>query len=118
MGHGHPPSDNLSSLAGGVSEQMDLSNEDDSESDTGDEDLFAGINMDALKQRGKGSHICPKGTRCDKGGVDKDGNVIVFDRNSSFAYVPNPPGSMRCASHVADPMNHPTSLLMRVQTTL
>ncbi|KAJ4150611.1 hypothetical protein LMH87_011353 [Akanthomyces muscarius] len=85
MGHGHPANDNLSTLAGGMTEQMDLSNEDDSESDTGDEDLFAGINMDALKQRGKGSHICPKGPRCDKGGVDKDGNVIVFDRNSSFA---------------------------------
>ncbi len=112
MGHGHPANDKLSTLAGGMTEQMDLSNEDDSESDTGDEDLFAGINMDALKQRGKGSHICPKGPRCDKGGVDKDGNVIVFDRNSSFAYVPNPLASPRAK------LNHATSLLMRVQTTL
>ncbi|OAQ96189.1 hypothetical protein LLEC1_02266 [Akanthomyces lecanii] len=86
IGHGHPANDSFSStLAGGMTEQMDLGNEDDSESDTGDEELFSVVNMEALKQRGKGSHVCPKGLRCDKGGVDKDGNVIVFDRNSSFA---------------------------------
>lgn len=91
MGHGHPANDNLNTLAGGMAEQMDLGNESDSDSDSGDEELFAAIDMESLKQRGKGSHTCPKGTKCDKGGVDKDGNVIVFDRNSSFAYVPRFP---------------------------
>lgn len=46
--------------------------------------------MEALKQRGKGSYYCPMGHRCDKGGVDKDGKLVVFDRNSSFAYVTQP----------------------------
>lgn len=91
IGQGHPTNDNVNTLAGGITDQMDLGHEDDSDSDSGDEELFAEIDMDSLKQRGKGSHTCPKGSRCDKGGVDKDGNVIVFDRNSSFAYVPSPP---------------------------
>ncbi|KAJ6781788.1 hypothetical protein PWT90_10766 [Aphanocladium album] len=86
VGHGHSVSDNPNMLAGGMAEKMDLGNEEDSDSESdGDEELFASIDMDALKQRGKGSYVCPKGKRCDKGGVDKDGTVIVFDRNSSFA---------------------------------
>ena len=59
--------------------------EDDDSSDDSDLDLFDDIDMDALSTRGKGGHLCPKGERCDKGGVDKHGKVIVFDRNSSFA---------------------------------
>ncbi|KAM3549845.1 hypothetical protein MY1884_001276 [Beauveria asiatica] len=85
MGHGHPANENLNTLTGGMAEQMDLGNDSDSDSDSGDEELFAAIDMESLKQRGKGSYTCPKGTKCDKGGVDKDGNVIIFDRNSSFA---------------------------------
>lgn len=86
VGHSHPANDNLNTLTGGMAEQMDLGHDEDSDSESdGDEELFAGIDMDALKQRGKGTYVCPKGKRCDKGGVDKDGNVIVFDRNSSFA---------------------------------
>ncbi|KAJ3486322.1 hypothetical protein NLG97_g6642 [Lecanicillium saksenae] len=86
VGHVPPASDNANTLAGGINEKMDLGNEEESDSESdGDEELFASIDMDALKQRGKGSYTCPKGKRCDKGGVDKDGNVIVFDRNSSFA---------------------------------
>ncbi|KAM5346714.1 hypothetical protein ACJ41O_009719 [Fusarium nematophilum] len=54
--------------------------------DSDDEDeQFAKIDMDALKQRGKGSYYCPLGHRCDKGGVDKEGKLVLFDRNSSFA---------------------------------
>ena len=66
--------------------QTDLGNKSD-ESDESDDELFLDIDMDALRQRGKGNYSCPKGTRCKKGGVDKDGNLVVFDRNSSFAYV-------------------------------
>ncbi|KAF4967023.1 hypothetical protein FZEAL_10580 [Fusarium zealandicum] len=58
---------------------------DDSEED--EDEQFAEIDMEALKQRGKGSYNCPLGLRCDKGGVDKDGNLVLFDRNSSFAYA-------------------------------
>ncbi|KAG8359910.1 hypothetical protein FVEN_g2701 [Fusarium venenatum] len=57
-----------------------------SEDSGGDEDeQFSKIDMDALKQRGKGSYHCPLEYRCDKGGVDKEGNLVIFDRNSSFA---------------------------------
>ncbi|KAH7157717.1 hypothetical protein B0J13DRAFT_177461 [Dactylonectria estremocensis] len=66
------PSDELASI------MSDSSEEDEDEQ-------FARIDMDALKQRGKGSYYCPLAHRCDKGGVDKDGNLVLFDRNSSFA---------------------------------
>ncbi|RSL62514.1 hypothetical protein CEP54_005686 [Fusarium duplospermum] len=56
---------------------------DDSEED--EDEQFAKIDMEALKQRGKGSYYCPLGHRCDKGGVDKEGKLVLFDRNSSFA---------------------------------
>ncbi|KAF5017172.1 hypothetical protein F66182_10928 [Fusarium sp. NRRL 66182] len=52
-----------------------------------EDEQFNKIDMDALKQRGKGSYYCPLGLRCDKGGVDKDGQLVLFDRNSSFAYA-------------------------------
>jgi hypothetical protein len=64
----------------------DILEQEDSD-DYDDESLFAGINLKALKQRGKGKYFCPRGHHCDKGGVDKHGNLILFDRNSSFAYV-------------------------------
>lgn len=53
-------------------------------SDDGDEELFQSIDMAALGNRGKGSYYCPKGIACTKGGVDKFGNLIAFERNSSF----------------------------------
>jgi hypothetical protein len=60
--------------------------DDDSGSDVSDDedDPFAHIDMEALKSRGKGSHTCPKGKNCTKGGIDKNGELIVFDRNSAF----------------------------------
>lgn len=67
--------------------------EQDESDDYSDENQFAGINMKALKQRGKGKYYCPRGHRCDKGGVDKHGNLVLFDRNSSFAYVIISPSS-------------------------
>lgn len=68
--------------------EQDESGSDDS-SDDDDDEQFQKIDMEALRQRGKGVYICPKSLKCDKGGVDKDGNIVVFDRNSSFAYVQN-----------------------------
>ncbi|RBR22602.1 uncharacterized protein FIESC28_04397 [Fusarium coffeatum] len=64
--------------SGGNASGSDDSGEDEDEQ-------FSKIDMDALKQRGKGSYYCPLGLRCDKGGVDKDGKLVLFDRNSSFA---------------------------------
>ncbi|PHH84205.1 hypothetical protein CDD83_2323 [Cordyceps sp. RAO-2017] len=82
------------------------------ESDDTDDELFLEIDMEALRQRGKGSYSCPKGFHCKKGGVDKEGNLVIFDRNSSFAQhcnkhrkpwrcdipgCPNPPKKRRFA---------------------
>lgn len=55
------------------------------DSDEEDDERFSQSKMDALKTRGKGDHYCPKGHQCTKGGVDKDGNLVLFDRNSAFA---------------------------------
>ncbi|VUC21729.1 unnamed protein product [Clonostachys rosea] len=68
-----------------VSPADDGSGSDDSDDE--DDERFSQEKMDALKTRGKGDHYCPKGLLCTKGGVDKDGNLIQFDRNSAFAYV-------------------------------
>lgn len=53
-------------------------------SDDSDDELFQQIDMGALANRGKGTYQCPKGKACKKGGVDKDGNLVAFERNSSF----------------------------------
>lgn len=66
--------------------QLDIGQRSD-ESDDSDDELFPEIDMEALRQRGKGNYTCPKSYQCKKGGVDKEGNLVVFDRNSSFAYV-------------------------------
>lgn len=58
-----------------------------SDESSDEDEKFSNIDMEALRQRGKGSYFCPLGVRCKKGGVDKDGRPIRFDRNSSFAYA-------------------------------
>lgn len=76
------------------------------ESGEDEDEQFARIDMDALKQRGKGSYYCPLGHKCDKGGVNKDGDLVHFDRNSSFAYaLPIGPSSLsRSIRHVHHPL--------------
>lgn len=54
---------------------------DSGESSSG---MFDNINMDALKHRGKGAYSCPKGMSCNRGGVSREGKIVIFDRNSSF----------------------------------
>jgi hypothetical protein len=66
-----------------VSPKSNGSGSDDSD-DEDDDEQFQQIDMNALRQRGKGAYYCPKGRQCDKGGVDKEGNLVRFDRNSSF----------------------------------
>ena len=66
--------------------QLEIAQRSD-ESDDSDDELFPEIDMEALRQRGKGNYSCPKSYQCKKGGVDKEGNLVIFDRNSSFAYV-------------------------------
>ncbi|PFH57138.1 hypothetical protein XA68_15468 [Ophiocordyceps unilateralis] len=90
---------------------VNVNHRSDDSDDSGD-DLFPDIDMEALRQRGKGSYSCPKAYHCTKGGVDKEGNLIIFDRNSSFAQhcnkhrkpwrceipgCPNPPKKRRFA---------------------
>ncbi|KAG5296979.1 hypothetical protein I7I48_05958 [Histoplasma ohiense] len=40
--------------------------------------------LKSLVSRGKGNHICPFGYRCRKGGVDSNGEMVIFERNSVF----------------------------------
>ena len=42
-----------------------------------------------VNYRGKGSHYCPYGSACMKGGVSADGSLVLFERNSAFKYVSN-----------------------------
>ncbi|KAF4125639.1 hypothetical protein GMORB2_0883 [Geosmithia morbida] len=89
--------------------------DDDSGSDGSDDEddgLFQGLNLDSLKSRGKGQHYCPKMHNCTKGGVDDNGRLVAFVRNSAYLqhcnkhikpwrcekpYCPNPPKKRKFA---------------------
>ncbi|KLJ13167.1 hypothetical protein EMPG_11889 [Blastomyces silverae] len=43
--------------------------------------------LKSLVSRGKGDHFCPLGHRCRKGGVDGNGEIVNFERNSVFRHV-------------------------------
>ncbi|KAK3342136.1 hypothetical protein B0T25DRAFT_359878 [Lasiosphaeria hispida] len=40
--------------------------------------------IDSLSARGKGRHTCPYGSGCKKGGLEADGSIRLFERNSAF----------------------------------
>ncbi|KAK4449071.1 hypothetical protein QBC34DRAFT_97816 [Podospora aff. communis PSN243] len=40
--------------------------------------------LSELAQRGKGQHTCPQAFQCTKGGVNADGSMVIFERNSAF----------------------------------
>ena len=40
-----------------------------------------------LGTRGKGQWVCTQGAACKKGGVSPDGQLVVFERNSTFKSV-------------------------------
>ena len=40
--------------------------------------------IEELKPRGKGQYLCPEGLSCTKGGVQADGTLLVFERNSAY----------------------------------
>ena len=42
--------------------------------------------LEQLKSRGKGQYTCPHGRDCKKGGVQQNGELTVFERNSAFRY--------------------------------
>lgn len=44
--------------------------------------------MNSLEARGKGQYTCSEGRNCTKGGVQANGEMVVFERNSAFRYVP------------------------------
>jgi hypothetical protein len=59
-------------------------------STTSDDSLTTEVRKQLLElgnNRGTGSHYCPWGTACSKGGLDKDGKVIQFTRNSAYKSV-------------------------------
>ena len=37
--------------------------------------------------RGKGQNYCPWGNACDKGGVENDGSLVMFERNHAYRYA-------------------------------
>lgn len=40
--------------------------------------------LEQLKSRGKGTYSCPYGGDCKRGGVQPNGELVVFTRNSAF----------------------------------
>lgn len=44
------------------------------------------VDASQLAQRGKGRHTCPHAFQCTKGGVNADGTLVIFERNSNFRY--------------------------------
>jgi len=40
--------------------------------------------LEKLKSRGRGTYTCPHGVDCQRGGVQPDGELVVFARNSAF----------------------------------
>jgi hypothetical protein len=52
------------------------------------EEPIAGLpSIEQLRARGKGHYTCPRGTACDKGGVQLNGQLTVYERNSAIRYV-------------------------------
>ena len=50
-----------------------------------------------FKSRGSGHHTCPQGFSCTKGGVNAEGALIVFERNSAFrAHLEKHEKTYRC----------------------
>lgn len=43
--------------------------------------------LESLESRGSGEYTCPFQAACAKGGVRRDGRMIVFTRNSDFRYI-------------------------------
>ena len=41
-------------------------------------------NNRSLTSRGKGKYTCPYGRSCTKGGVQRDGTPVIFERNSAY----------------------------------
>lgn len=44
--------------------------------------------LTSLAVRGKGSYVCPYEANCDKGGIRPSGEIVTFERNSTFRQVP------------------------------
>ena len=43
--------------------------------------------LKSLSTRGKGEYYCPYGIHCRGGGVDVNGNLVTYERNSNFRYA-------------------------------
>ena len=50
-----------------------------------------------LTSRGSGHHTCPQGLSCTKGGINAEGALVVFERNSAFrAHLEKHEKTYRC----------------------
>lgn len=47
-------------------------------------DIDMDVDMNSLKSRGKGIYKCKYGLECTKGGVDRNGRIVIFERNCMF----------------------------------
>src|SRR5450755_4210257 len=43
--------------------------------------------LEQLRSRGKGHYTCPRGHDCKKGGVQSNGELTIFERNSTFRFA-------------------------------
>jgi hypothetical protein len=75
------PANKFNTRTGPENEDASLS-PDSSDSDG----ALDSIDMQKLSQRGRGVYFCPRLYNCKRGGVDKDGQLIEFARNSAFMY--------------------------------
>ena len=73
------------------SENYDSQSPEGSASTTGSDDRFMSMNeaadmppIEQLRVRGKGHYTCPRGKACNKGGINSDGTLVVFERNSAY----------------------------------
>jgi hypothetical protein len=48
------------------------------------EEMDMDVDMNSLKSRGKGTYKCRFGLACKKGGVDRNGDLVIFERNCMF----------------------------------
>ena len=67
--------------------------------------------IEELKPRGKGQYLCPEGLSCTKGGVQADGTLVVFERNSAFRLAV--PFRIAVFVRVICSKNHPQGLEKR-----
>lgn len=78
--NGEPPHDRYTSLDSLKKEPLTTGNMEFQPSSP----LLELGNVAHLGHRGKGQYTCPHAYQCTKGGVNPDGTIVIFERNSVF----------------------------------